>query len=281
MAHRRDLLKLLAVAGPAAAGVGIWPVALRAEAASAGLIAPNVCALMPEVTEGPYYIDPELLRADIREDRMGIPMTMRFQIVDASCAPVAGARVDIWHCDAQGNYSGFAGQGSDTTEDTGGQTFLRGTQTTDDRGLVAFRTIYPGWYRGRTTHIHFKVFLDDATLLTGQAFFPDALSQYLFDNAPDYAGRSAPRDTLNATDGIAAQAGEGAYVHIAEQAGGYDAALVVGVSRDARSGEGRGPAGDPPPDLGAGRPGTPPPRGREQQDGTFDPLRAIPGLREG
>lgn len=281
MAHRRDLLKLLAAAGPAAAGAGMWPAALRAEAASAGLIAPNVCALMPEVTEGPYYIDPELVRADIREDRTGVDLTMRFQIVDASCAPIAGARVDIWHCDAQGNYSGFAGQGSDTTEDTEGQTFLRGTQISDDQGMVAFQTIYPGWYHGRTTHIHFKVFLDDTTLLTGQAFFPDALSQYLFDNAPDYGGRSAPRDTLNATDDIAAQAGEGAYAHIAEQHGGYDAALVVGVSRDARSTQGNGAAGGPPPNGGDGQPGMPPRNGEAQQDSEFDPLQVIPGLRDG
>lgn len=287
MAHRRDLLKILAASGPAVLGAGLWPGALRAEAAAAGLIGPNVCALMPEVTEGPYYVDPGLVRADIREDRVGVPLVMRFQVVDADCAPIAGARVDIWHCDAQGNYSGFAGQGSDAVADTEDQTFLRGTQITDERGLLSFQTIYPGWYRGRTTHIHFKVFLDETTLLTGQAFFPDALSQYLYDNAPDYGGRAGSRDTLNANDGIAAQAGEGAYVHIAEQAGGYDAALVVGVSREARSeqgGDGGRPAGGPPPGND-GQPGMPPEGGQPGDqaagDGAFDPARLIPGLRDG
>lgn len=229
MTHRRDLLKSLAAAAPAVLGVGLWPRALRAEADAAGLITANVCALMPEVTEGPYYIDPGLVRADIREDRAGVPMAMRFQIVDTACRPIPQARVDIWHCDAQGNYSGFAGQGSDVRQNTAGQTFLRGTQMTDDDGVAAFQTIYPGWYRGRTTHIHFKVFLDRATLLTGQAFFPDALSQYIFDNAPEYSGRSGRRTTTNRNDGIAARAGEGAYARLAERAGGYDAALVVGV----------------------------------------------------
>lgn len=278
MANRRDLLKVLAASGPAVMGFGMWPTALRAEAAAAGLISPNVCTLLPEVTEGPYYIDPGLVRADIREDRAGIPLTMRMQVVDAACAALEGARVDIWHCDAQGNYSGFAGQGSDTTADTSDQTFLRGTQMTDAQGLVAFQTIYPGWYRGRTTHIHFKVFLDQATLLTGQIFFPDALSQYLYDNAPDYGGRSDQRDTLNAGDSIAAQAGEGAYAHIAEQSAGYDAALVVGVSREARSDQtqaGR-PQGGPAPSGGAGGPAGGPSEGAA----SFDPAKLIPGLRD-
>lgn len=281
MLHRRDLLRALAAAGPAVMGVGLWPRSLQAQAVSAGLIAPNVCALMPEVTEGPYYIDPQLIRADIREDRAGIPMAMRLQIVDADCLPIPDARVDIWHCDAQGNYSGFSGQGSDTAQNTEGQTFLRGTQMTDDGGLVAFQTIYPGWYRGRTTHIHFKVFLNEANLLTGQIFFPDALSQYIFGNAPDYGGRSGARDTLNVSDGIAAQAGAGAYAHVAEQPAGYDAVLVVGVSREGRvtrdNAQSRPPAGGPlPGGGGGGNPGMPP---QDAGDGTLDPLQLIPGLR--
>lgn len=270
MTRRRDLLKLLAAAAPASLGIGLWPGALRAQAVAAGLIAPNVCSLMPEVTEGPYYIDPGLIRADIREDRVGVATMIRFQVFDADCAPIQGARVDIWHCDAKGNYSGFAGQGSDTTSNTEGQTFLRGTQMTDEAGLVAFQTIYPGWYSGRTTHIHFKVFLDKVTLLTGQMFLPDALSQYIYDNAPSYGDRASARDTFNSGDGIAAQAGAGAYAHIAEQPEGYDAALVIGVSRDARSEAGSRPAGGPPPGNGG-----PPPEA--EKAGDIDPASLIPG----
>ena len=283
MATRRGLLGILAVAAPATLGVGLWPKMLRAEAAAAGLISPNVCSLMPEVTEGPYYIDPNLVRADIREGKAGANMVMRLQIVDTDCSAIAGARVDIWHCDAQGNYSGFKSQGSDAASDTERQTFLRGTQMTDSSGLVAFQTIYPGWYRGRTTHIHFKVFLDKTNLLTGQIFFPDALSQYIYDYAPAYGDRASARDTVNATDGIAAQAGSGAYAHVAEQPDGYDAALVVGVSRDEVSQAGQRQLGPPPGgDDGApsNMPGGPGGPGDNGDDSVIinDPANLIPGL---
>ena len=228
MATRRGLLGILAAAAPATLGVGLWPKMLRAEAAAAGLISPNVCSLMPEVTEGPYYIDPNLVRADIREGKAGANMVMRLQIVDTDCSAIAGARVDIWHCDAQGNYSGFKSQGSDAASDTERQTFLRGTQMTDSSGLVAFQTIYPGWYRGRTTHIHFKVILGRDEALTGQIFFPDALSQYVFENASAY-DRAAAQDTTNAEDWIAIEAGEGAYASVTDRSDGYDAAMVVAV----------------------------------------------------
>lgn len=249
--NRRDLLRMLAIAPAAATGGAVMlPAAAQAQAAAAGLITGNVCALMPEVTEGPYYLDEDLVRADIREDRPGIPLVMRLQVVTADCQPIEGARVDLWHCDAQGNYSGYAGQGSDTTQDTKGQTFLRGTQVSDASGIVAFQTIYPGWYASRTVHIHFKVWLDKTQVLTGQIFFPDALSQYIFDNAPDYGGRAKRRDTINIHDHIAAEAGAGAYAAVREQPQGYEAALVVGVDPEARSVGGSrpgGPSGGPPP----------------------------------
>ncbi|SMX33431.1 intradiol ring-cleavage dioxygenase [Actibacterium lipolyticum] len=241
---RRTLLKSLAAAPVAA--LGIAPAWAQSAASAAGLVTPNVCMVMPEVTEGPYYLDPGLIRADITEGKTGIPLKLTMQVVDAQCAPFAGARVDIWHCDAEGNYSGYSGQGSDSVNDTQGETFLRGTQFTGDGGLVTFDTIYPGWYRGRTTHIHYKVFLDETTVLTSQIFFPDALSQYLFDTVAPYNARSGARDTVNSNDWIAAQAGDGAFAAIREQANKYTAALVVGVNPDAVSATGmrnRGPAG--------------------------------------
>ncbi|MFV0291913.1 MAG: intradiol ring-cleavage dioxygenase [Paracoccus sp. (in: a-proteobacteria)] len=248
MTTRRNLLKFLSTSPAIGLGAAL-PTALQAEAASAGLLTGNVCTLMPEVTEGPYYIDPGLVRRDIREDKQGVSLKMRMQVVTADCQPVGNVRVDIWHCDAQGNYSGFLGQGSDTAEDTEDQTFLRGTQMTDDGGVVSFQTIYPGWYRGRTTHIHFKVFLDEKTVLTGQVFFPDALSQYIFDNDIEYI-RSGSRDTVNRNDNIAAEAGEGAYAYLREQADGYDAVLVIGIDPAAKSQQGgdMGMGGDRPPE---------------------------------
>ncbi|SPF77813.1 intradiol ring-cleavage dioxygenase [Pseudoprimorskyibacter insulae] len=250
--NRRSLLAGFAASPVVAAGIGAFPSAARSEAATAGLISPNVCMVLPEVTEGPYYFDPELVRADITEGKPGIPLKMQLQVVSADCTPIPGARVDIWHCDALGNYSGYKSQGSDGTNDTSGETFLRGTLMTDDSGIAAFTTIYPGWYRGRTTHIHYKVFLDERTVLTSQIFFPDALSEYLFQNTAPYNERTANRDTTNANDGIAKQVGEGGYAAIREQYGYYDAALVVGVDDTATSTQsmmppmGDRPAGPPP-----------------------------------
>lgn len=245
--NRRSLLTRLAASPIAVAGIGAFPSTIRAEAQAVGLIAPNVCMVMPEVTEGPYYIDPELVRSDITEDREGVPLRLRIQVVDAQCQPVPQARVDVWHCDAQGNYSGYAGQGSDSTLDTSGRTFLRGTQMTGTSGVALFDTIYPGWYRGRTTHIHYKVFLDDRTVLTSQIFFPDALSQYLFQSVAPYDARGSNRDTMNGNDGIAKQAGDGAFAALRETTMRYEAELVVGIDPAAQS------QGDLPP-LGAGGP---------------------------
>lgn len=235
---RRALLAGFAASPVVATGVGVFPSTARAQASAAGLLTPNVCMVMPEVTEGPYYLDERLLRADITEGREGVPLRLQMQVVTADCQPVPDARVDIWHCDAQGNYSGYATQGSEGSNDTSEETFLRGTQISDDSGLVSFDTIYPGWYRGRTTHIHYKVFLDETTVLTSQVFFPDALSQYLYLAVPPYNDRSAERDTMNGNDGIAQQAGEGAFAAIREQKARYDAALVVGIDPQAESTEG-------------------------------------------
>ncbi len=268
---RRALLTGLAVSPIAVAGIGSFSGTARAQAQAAGLISPNVCMVMPEVTEGPYYLDEQLVRADITEDREGVPMRLRLQVVTADCTPVEGARVDVWHCDAVGNYSGYATQGSDGTNDTSEQSFLRGTQMTGADGVAEFRSIYPGWYRGRTTHVHYKVFLDERTVLTSQIFFPDALSQYLFQSVAPYNDRSgAERDTMNSNDGIAKQAGEGAYAAIREQYDYYDAALVVGIDPEATSSESG---------MGAGGPAGGPPASGERQDGP--PPDGMGGPQEG
>ncbi|MGC4251527.1 MAG: intradiol ring-cleavage dioxygenase [Sphingobium sp.] len=239
-------------AEPALKDAGASPLAFAA--ATMGLISSNVCAVTPATTEGPYYTDPKLVRRDITEGRPGIALRMQLQVVTADCRPLAGARVDIWQCDAQGDYSGYANMGSNRAGDTSGQTFLRGTQMTDGNGIVTFDTVYPGWYRGRTTHIHYKVFLDEKTVLTSQIFFPDALSEYIYLKNAAYA-RGETRDTVNALDGIAEQAGQGACCTIREQKDRYVAALVVSVDPSAEWREsGPGMGGFPPP-------GAPPPRG--------------------
>jgi len=226
---RRALLSAFAATPLVTTGIGAFPATARAEAEGAGLITPNVCMIAPETTAGPYYLDPGLVRQDIREDRAGAPMTIALQVVQPDCTPIGNARVDVWHCDALGNYSGHARQGSDSTSDTSGETFLRGTQFTDATGTVRFLTIYPGWYRGRTTHVHYMIHLDGDRALTSQMFFPGALSAYLYRYAEPYSDRPAEQDTTNDRDGIARRAGKGAFAQVREMEDGYHAALVVGI----------------------------------------------------
>jgi protocatechuate 3,4-dioxygenase beta subunit len=140
----------------------------------------DVCFLMPQSIERPFYLDPRLVRAQIAEGRTGVPLRVDLRVIDgATCKPSERARVDIWHADAQGIYSGYQGQGDKQDISTVGQKFLRGTQITNSEGAVRFETIYPGWYTGRATHIHFKVLLDDRNVLTGQMYFPDAVNEFI------------------------------------------------------------------------------------------------------
>jgi protocatechuate 3,4-dioxygenase beta subunit len=229
---RREALGLIAVT--ATGGVFVAPEALAQRGsllAKSPLLMPGagVCTIMPEATEGPFYFDPGLERQDITEGKQGIELTVRLQAVDTSCRPLPGARVDIWHCDAEGHYSGYPGQGDGGDVDTSGEKFLRGVQRTDANGIASFKTIYPGWYRGRTTHIHFKVFPEEDSVMTGQLYFPDTLSEKLYASAQPYKNRTAKRDTFNSDDRLARRAGPGAQATLREILPVYEALLVVAV----------------------------------------------------
>lgn len=159
------------------------------------------CTLAPEQTEGPFYFDVESIRTDITEERAGTPLLLGVRVQDAAaCTPIGDAVVDVWHCDAGGLYSGFEtaslGGGGQTDDDT----YLRGAQVTDADGIARFRTVYPGWYSGRTAHIHAKVHLDRSTLLTTQFYFDDVVTDEVYASVP-YVDRG-PRDTTNDVDGI-------------------------------------------------------------------------------
>ncbi len=182
------------------------------------------CVLTPEQTEGPYYIANEAVRRNITDGRPGTPLLLRAFVVNAStCKPIKGAAVDIWHADAGGVYSGF-GQGA------ANRTFMRGIQRTNAKGLALFRTVYPGWYQGRTVHIHVKVHLGGNVLHTGQLYFPDTVTDAVYRKAP-YTSRPN-RDVRNAADSIYRNGGKRSQVSVTKNSAGvYVASIVMGVHR--------------------------------------------------
>jgi len=196
----------------------------------------DICFLTPQSIEGPFYLDPRLVRAEIAEGRAGVPLRVDLRVIDgATCKPTERARVDIWHADAKGVYSGYEGQSDKQDLSSVGQTFLRGTQFTDSKGAVTFKTIYPGWYEGRATHIHFKVLLKDRNVLTGQMYFPDAVNEFIYANVPAYADRLRPRAVVNSNDRFANfhDPKRLSFCAIKEERDCYAVSLVLGVDRNA------------------------------------------------
>ena len=253
-------------------GGGRWLRPAAAQDAATATPA-DLCLLTPELTEGPYYLDDQLLRQDITEGTPGTPLTLRIGVTDiTTCAPLANAAVDVWHCDAKGYYSGIAGNRPGPDADpaviaqAAAQTFLRGVQFTDADGFATFDTIYPGWYQGRTIHIHLLVHVGGAAqndhyqgghiAHTGQLFFEDATSDGVFATAEAYAGRPDDLRTRNADDGIlGAHADEPGFlialtpVHEDAPQDGFTGTIVCGVDptvTPAPTGFGGGPPGPPP-----------------------------------
>ncbi|MGW1269348.1 intradiol ring-cleavage dioxygenase, partial [Streptomyces sp. NPDC002491] len=249
--------------------------------ASAYSTAGACMTLMTSVTEGPYYLDGALVRKDITEGKSGVPLTLRLTVVDATdgCTPVAGAAVEIWHCDAWGYYSGYTTAnpgGSAPAESEDGSTandgaYLRGYQIANANGVVKFETIFPGWYTPRTCHIHLKVHTggqkEDGSYEggkvnhTGQLFFPDDVAEEIFALEP-YARHTGSYTVLAddmVYDGGGASSGLLTLkaVHRADPSKGYKGSLVLGVDPDAENtgaGGGGGTGGTPPGDAPTGAP---------------------------
>lgn len=169
---RRRVLGLLGVGGAFVAVAGGSGLTSLAPAAATSL--GPVCTLTPEAMEGPYYLPDEQRRSDIREGRGGELLRLVLTVVDAAtCDPIEDAKVDVWHADRQGHYSGFGATAAE-------RTFLRGWQKSDATGVVRFTTTYPGWYPGRTAHIHVKVHAGGDVVHTGQLYFPQRVNDRVF-----------------------------------------------------------------------------------------------------
>ena len=162
------------------------------------------CEVSPRETKGPFptKTPSQMLQSNIKSDRIGIALLVNLTIVDKTnnCKPLAGANIDIWHCDKDGNYSEYGNHPMQRTDLTSAH-FLRGRQITDEKGLVSFLSIYPGWYRGRAPHIHIEIFdKSGASLLVTQVAFPENISNKVH-TSPLYAARGEA-DTSNNEDNI-------------------------------------------------------------------------------
>ncbi|MFC8431006.1 intradiol ring-cleavage dioxygenase [Streptomyces sp. NPDC057253] len=211
---------------------------------TAPVAAAAVCTLTKELTEGPYYLDGQYVRADITEGKTGFPLKLALTVVDDdTCATISGALVEIWHCDALGEYSGYVGNNGHDEPDSG--TFLRGGVLTDSGGVAAITTVYPGWYRGRCVHIHVKVhigvtltpdgsFTGGTELHTGQLFFDETVTARVGALSP-YSANTVPRTTL-AQDSIYDDGGAASGLLTLTALGGspsagYSGTLTLGVEK--------------------------------------------------
>lgn len=231
--NRREVLALLGGAG-AVVLAGRFPNLASAQTPLEETV-PG-CVVRPEQTEGPFFVEERLGRSDLRPEsasgdpKPGVPLALTFRVfgIGEGCAPLEGAVVDVWHCDAQGDYSGVSDRTGDS--DTAEQTWLRGFQRTGADGGARFTTVYPGWYPGRAVHIHFKVrtgVTANDYEFTSQLYFDDALSDRVFEDAA-YV-REGFRDTLNANDFIFAGGGNSLLLEPTETAEGYAASFDIGL----------------------------------------------------
>jgi protocatechuate 3,4-dioxygenase beta subunit len=225
---RREALAMFGAAGAAlafgcAAGTPTSPASTTTTTTTPTGDSAASCAVTPTETIGPYPSLTDLIRSDIREGKSGTPVTLTITVVNVnnSCGAVANANVEIWQCDAAGNYSEYGTQRA--------ATYLRGIQTTNASGQVTFTTIYPGWYQGRATHIHVEVVLNGASVKVTQLGFPESVNAVVYGTGV-YASRGA-NPTSNASDNVFADSIASELATVAgDPANGYTATFRIGIS---------------------------------------------------
>lgn len=181
------------------------------------------CATTPSETAGPFPSLTDLFRSDIREGKPGTTLTLTITVVNTNdnCNPVANASVEIWQCDAAGNYSQYGTQTN--------QTYLRGIQTTNASGEVTFTTVYPGWYQGRATHIHADVVRNGTSVKVTQIAFPESVNAAVYGTGV-YASRGA-NPTSNVRDGIFADSIDSELATVSgDTASGYRATFRIAIA---------------------------------------------------
>jgi protocatechuate 3,4-dioxygenase beta subunit len=180
--------------------LALIPQAIPAQAATKNCGAPTQA-----IEEGPYYLANSPVRSDVTDGQSGKAMTYKFTVLNTSCKPIKGARIDIWYANAQGVYSGVASKGDDLGAGTNSGNFLRGTQTTNAQGVATFKGIYPGWYPARTIHIHQKIWVNGKEVLTTQTYFTDKQNAAVMATAP-YNSRGA-QSVTNGSDMVLTRGG--------------------------------------------------------------------------
>lgn len=194
------------------------------------------CTVTDTETDGPYPLynsrGSSTNRVDIRDGKTGLQLDMTIIIrnVNDSCNVLANARVDVWHCDKDGYYSGYTNSGYLGTQNNNSAVFCRGLQATDANGEVKFTTIYPGWYNGRVTHIHAQVYVNNTLKLTTQIAFPEDINTAVY-NTSLYSAHGQ-NSTKNTTDNIIRDSlsNELAAVSANSSNGGYNLVHTIFVS---------------------------------------------------
>lgn len=235
--NRKDFLKGLGLTG-VASGFSVLPASTLLPKVSTAF-APPACGLIPSETEGPFPLDltenATYFRQDIREDKTGALLKLKLRVVGISnCLPMQNVRVNIWHCDKDGLYSGYS---QNNNPGQAGKTYLRGYQMTDAYGECQFTTIFPGWYTGRICHIHFQVYVSSMYRAVSQLTFPVAEKNALYAANSNFYTKGADPLTFNSdnifSDGYNFQV---ATLTSNSVTGGYDAFMEIGIQGSGTTG---------------------------------------------